>query len=89
MKYDKIYVRCRVCNKELLDTSFSKHLRKHYDPKSSLCHKWYKGYFKNDDGIVVCSICDESIYPDPDSYGYDFEEHLLMKHNISKETQKL
>lgn len=55
---------------------------------SSLIEHGIKGYFKNDDGIVVCSICDESIYPDPDSYGYDFEEHLLTKHNISKETVK-
>lgn len=87
MKKVKTYVNCKLCKKELLETSFSNHLKKHYDPKSSLCSYWYKEYFTNDRGVTVCKLCDCEIHPEYPTSKLDYEEHL-KKHNItiSKET---
>lgn len=78
MNYTKTIVTCKVCKKELLNTSFNKHLKTHGDPLSRNCNKWYKKYFHSEEKICVCNICDEEIHVD---YPSQYEEHL-NKHNI-------
>lgn len=82
MKIYKTYVNCRICSRKLAESSFKKHLEKHYDPKSRLCKFWYKQYFKNDNGVTVCAICDEEIHPEMKTSRFEYETHLKQNHNI-------
>lgn len=60
----------------LLKVVLKKHLEKHYDPKSRLCKFGYKQYFKNDNGVTVCAICDEEIHPEMKNSRFEYETHL-------------
>lgn len=79
MNHTKTYVTCVVCKKELLETSFNKHLRTHDNPLSRNCKKWYKNNFHNDNGVCVCNHCDEEIHGE---YSFHYEEHL-QAHGIT------
>ena len=75
----KEYVICGKCGKEVLKSSFNKHLATHYNPLSRNCHKWYKKYFKKDQGVCVCTIDDEEFFPSiEDGYddGHQYIDHL-------------
>lgn len=77
----KVYITCRICHKDILETGFSTHVRTHSNPLSRNCNKWYKEYFHKECGyLCVCNVCDDEIRG---YYPSDYEDHLA-EHGIHK-----